>query len=232
MAVMLDGPRLPAKSRMPEQLVVFLHGYGTNGNDLIAIGKQWQALLPGAAFAAPNAPEPCGQIPGGRQWFRLTMRDPGERWAGVNKAAPFLDTFLDAELDRHGLDGSKLALVGFSQGTMLALHAGLRRARTPAAILGYSGELVIPEQQDQAIPSNPAGKFPPILLIHGSQDDVIPAEALFLSAGELARAGIACQWHLSSGLGHGIDGEGLLHGGLFLAKCFGLKQGPRANARL
>jgi len=232
MAVMLDGPRLPAKSRMTEQLVVFLHGYGANGNDLIAIGKQWQTLLPDAAFAAPNAPEPCGQIAGGRQWFALTMRDPGERWAGVNKAAPLLATFLNAELDRLGLDGGKLALVGFSQGTMLALHAGLRRARAPAAILGYSGELVAPEHQDRAVPPKPGGKPPPILLIHGNQDEVIPVEALFLSAGELARAGIACQWHLSSGLGHGIDGEGLLHGGLFLAKCFGLKQAPGAGARL
>jgi phospholipase/carboxylesterase len=231
MAVMLDGPRLSAKSRMTEQLVVFLHGYGANGNDLIAIGKQWQTLLPDAAFAAPNAPEPCGQIAGGRQWFALTMRDPGERWAGVNKAAPLLDTFLNAELDRLGLDGGKLALVGFSQGTMLALHAGLRRARAPAAILGYSGELVAPEHQDRAVPPKPGGKPPPILLIHGNQDEVIPVEALFLSAGELARAGIACQWHLSSGLGHGIDGEGLLHGGLFLAKCFGLKQAPGAGAR-
>ena len=117
MAASLDGPRLAAKSQRTDQLVVFLHGYGANGNDLIAIGKQWRNLLPGAAFVAPNAPEPCGQIPGGRQWFRLTMRDPGERWTGVNKARPALDAFLDAELDRHGLDDSRLALVGFSQGT-------------------------------------------------------------------------------------------------------------------
>ncbi|HEV7911405.1 MAG TPA: phospholipase, partial [Methylocella sp.] len=138
MAVTLDGPRVAAKSRAPEQLVVFLHGYGANGNDLIAISKQWRNLLPGAAFVAPNAPEPCPQAPGERQWFRLTMRDPNERWTGVNKACPVLDTFLDAELDRHGLDDGKLALVGFSQGTMLALHGGLRRARAPAGILGYS----------------------------------------------------------------------------------------------
>ncbi|MFZ0185007.1 MAG: dienelactone hydrolase family protein [Nitrosotalea sp.] len=232
MAVTLDGPRLPARSRRAEQLVVFLHGYGANGNDLIAIGQQWRNLMPDAAFVAPNAPEPCGQIPGGRQWFRLTMRDPGERWTGVNKAAPVLGAFLDAELDRQGLDSSKLALVGFSQGTMLALHAGLRRPRAPAAILGYSGELVSAEHQTPAVPSKTSGAIPPILLIHGSEDDVIPAEALFLSASALAGSGIPCQWHLSPSLGHGIDAEGLLHGGLFLAKCFGLKQGPGASARL
>jgi phospholipase/carboxylesterase len=232
MAVTLDGPRVAAKSRAPEQLVVFLHGYGANGNDLIAISKQWRNLLPGAAFVAPNAPEPCPQAPGGRQWFRLTMRDPNERWTGVNKACLALDAFLDAELDRHGLDDGKLALVGFSQGTMLALHGGLRRARAPAGILGYSGELVAPpEHRDQFIARLAAGKPPPILLVHGSQDDVIPAEALFLSAAELAEAKIPCQWHLSIGIGHGIDGEGLVHGGLFLAKCFGLKQGPGAVTR-
>jgi phospholipase/carboxylesterase len=232
MAPTLDGPRLAAKSRTAEQLVVFLHGYGANGNDLIAIGQQWRALLPGAAFVAPNAAEPCGQVPGGRQWFRLTMRDPNERWIGVNKAAPLLDAFLDAELDRQGLDDSRLALVGFSQGTMLALHAGLRRARPPAAILGYSGELVAAENQPQAVPPRPSGKSPPVLLIHGSEDDVIPAEALFLSAADLAQAGFPCQWHLSMGLGHGIDGEGLLHGGLFLAKCFGVKPAAAVSARL
>jgi phospholipase/carboxylesterase len=234
MAVTLDGPRVAAKSTAPKQLVVFLHGYGANGNDLIAIGKQWQNLMPGAAFVAPNAPEPCAQAPGGRQWFRLTMRDPNERWTGVNKARLVLDAFLDAELDRHGLDDSKLALAGFSQGTMLALHAGLRRARAPAGILGYSGELVAPpEHRDSGIARVTAGgKPPPILLIHGSQDDVIPAEALFLSASELAQAGIPCQWHLSIGLGHGIDGEGLIHGGLFLTKCFGLKQAPGTSAWL
>lgn len=233
MAVTLDGPRVAAKSTAAEQLVVFLHGYGANGNDLISIGKQWRNLLPGAAFVAPNAPEPCTQAPGGRQWFRLTMREPNELWIGVNKARLSLDAFLDAELDRHGLDDSKLALVGFSQGTMLALHAGLRRARAPAGILGYSGELVAPpEQRDQVIARVPGGKPPPILLIHGSQDDMIPAEALFLAAMELAAANIPCQWHLSLGLGHGIDGEGLVHGGLFLAKCFGVKQGPGAMTRL
>ncbi|HEY8033191.1 MAG TPA: phospholipase [Methylocella sp.] len=232
MAVRLEGPRIPAKSAAPKQLVVFLHGYGANGNDLIAIGKQWRNLLPGAEFVAPNAPELCAQAPGGRQWFRLTMRDPNERWSGVNKTRPVLDAFLDAELDRHGLDDSKLALVGFSQGTMLALHAGLRRARPPAGILGYSGELVTPpERRDQVIAPAPSGKPPPILLIHGSQDEIIPAEALFLSAAQLAQAKIPCQWHLSIGLGHGIDGEGLVHGGLFLAKCFGLKLGPGALTR-
>jgi phospholipase/carboxylesterase len=221
MAITIDGPRLAPKSAAAEQLVVFLHGYGANGNDLIALGEEWRELLPSAAFAAPDAPEPCAHVPGGRQWFHLTMADPDERWIGVNKAYPFLDTFLDAELARHRLDDSKLALVGFSQGTMLALHAGLRRTRPPAAILGFSGELVSPRGSGKPAALAPAGAPPSVLLVHGSEDSVIPAGALFLSAEALAQAGVPCQWHLSAGLGHGIDGEGLLHGGLFLAKCFG-----------
>jgi phospholipase/carboxylesterase len=223
MAVTLDGPRLLPQSRAAEQLVVFLHGYGANGNDLIAIGKQWRSLLPAAAFVAPNAPEPCPQAPGGRQWFRLTMRDTTERWSGVNKARPVLDAFLDIELARHGLNNSKLALVGFSQGAMLALHAGLRRAGPLAAILGYSGEFISPEGEKGLAAQLPVNAAPPILLVHGSEDDLIPAEALFLSVEKLAKANIPCQWHLAVGLGHGIDGQGLMHGGLFLASCFGLR---------
>ena len=127
MAAELDGPRLEPRSGPARALVVFLHGYGADGNDLIDIGRAWQGLLPQAAFVSPHAPEPCGQAPVGRQWFPLTFRDPNERWLGCRKAAPGLEAFLDAELKRRNLPASALALVGFSQGTMMALHVGLRR---------------------------------------------------------------------------------------------------------
>src|SRR5258707_8132165 len=140
----LDGPKLEPHTGPARQLVVFLHGYGADGNDLIEIGRAWQGLLPHTAFVSPHAPEPCGQAPTGRQWFELTFRDPDERWIGVNKAAPVLERFLDAELARHKLAPSALALVGFSQGTMMALHVGLRRATAPAAIVGYSDLLMLP----------------------------------------------------------------------------------------
>ena len=130
MATQLDGPRLEPTSGPARQLVVFLHGYGADGNDLIDIGRAWQGLLPHAAFVSPHAPEPCGQAPVGRQWFPLTFRDPNERWIGANKAAPMLDKFLDAELKRRNLPPSALALVGFSQGTMMALHVGLAARRS------------------------------------------------------------------------------------------------------
>src|SRR5829696_7006830 len=144
----LNGPRLEPRSGKARRLVVFLHGYGADGNDLIELGRAWQPLLPDTAFVSPHAPEACGQAPTGRQWFPLTFRDPHERWTGVNAASPGLDRFLDAELKRHGLPASALALVGFSQGTMMALHAGLRRAAAPAAIVGYSGMLVLPQEPD------------------------------------------------------------------------------------
>lgn len=217
----LDGPRLPAKSRSPKHLVVFLHGYGADGNDLIAIGKEWQSLLPDATFVSPHAPFPCAQAPVGREWFPLSLRDPEELWQGVNQARPTLDAFLDAELAHLNLDDSRLALVGFSQGTMMALHVGLRRKRAPGAILGYSGMLIGPEHLAEATARDAKGLPPPIFLIHGNEDDLIPVESLFLAGEELNRVGIPSQWHLSVGIGHGIDGGGLLYGGLFVAQSLG-----------
>ena len=221
MAAELSGPRLEPTSRRPaRQLVVFLHGYGADGNDLIDIGRAWQELLPDAAFVSPHAPEPLEGAAMGRQWFRLTYRDPDERWRGVNAAAPALERFLDAELARRALPPAALALVGFSQGTMISLHVGLRRAAAPAAIVGYSGMLVLPEQAaPDAVAADIRAK-PPVLLIHGERDDIIPADALFLAAEGLTALGIPTEWHLSPGIGHGIDQEGLRHGGAFLARRF------------
>jgi phospholipase/carboxylesterase len=183
----------------------------------------WQPLLPQAAFVSPHAPEPCGGAPMGRQWFALTFRDPNERWVGVNEAAPVLERFIDAELARHGLPPSALALVGFSQGTMMALHVGLRRAVPPAAIVGYSGLLVLPPDGNLDSFAAEIRSRPPVLLVHGDQDDLIPAQALFQAAQGLAALGVPAEWHLSAGVGHGIDPEGLRHGGEFLARGFAVK---------
>jgi len=216
----LDGPRIAPRSGSPRQLVVLLHGYGADGKDLIEIGRQWQRNLPQAAFVAPNAPERVPLSPVGRQWFPLTMRDPGERWKGVTQARPLLDAFLDAELQRHALPPSALALVGFSQGTMMALHTGLRRPAAPAAIVGYSGLLVLQDGKGPESLAAEARCKPPILLLHGEADDLIPVTALFDAGETLAKADIPCEWHLSLGLGHGIDGEGLRQGGEFIAAAF------------
>ena len=218
MPVELDGPRLDPRSPPARALVVFLHGYGADGKDLIDIGRAWQGLLPQAAFVSPHAPEPCGQAPTGRQWFPLSFRESNERWVGCNKAAPVLEHFLDAELKRRNLAPSALALVGFSQGTMMALHVGLRRAAAPFAIVGYSGLLALPSNAD---PQKLAGEIksrPPVMLIHGDQDDLIPVQALFHSASGLAALGVPVEWHMSQGIGHGIDQDGLRLGGEFLAR--------------
>ncbi len=220
MAAELDGPRLAPRSGRARQLVVFLHGYGADGNDLIEIGRAWQPLLPDAAFVSPHAPEPCGLAPVGRQWFALTFRDPNERWIGVRQARPILERFIAAELRRLELAPSALALVGFSQGTMMALHVGLRSAAPPAAIVGYSGLLVAPPDGDLDAFAAEISARPPVLLVHGEDDDLIPAQALFQAAQGLAALDLPVQWHLSAGIGHGIDPEGLRHGGEFLAHNF------------
>ncbi|MFG1298896.1 dienelactone hydrolase family protein [Xanthobacter sp. V3C-3] len=213
----LDGPRLrPRSGGEPDSLVVFLHGYGADGRDLIDIGNAWAELLPGTAFVSPHAPDPCGEAPVGRQWFPLTFRDPHELTRGAEAAAPLLREFLAAELAKYDLPASRLALVGFSQGAMMALKVATTAAEAPAAVVAYSGLWV-----EAAAGRGGTGELPvrpPVLLVHGSEDEVIPAQALFASAQGLAAAGVPAEWHLSHGLGHGIDDAGLAHGGAFLAE--------------
>lgn len=218
----LSGPRLPPARGAATHLVVLCHGYGADGNDLIGLAPHWQRLLPTVAFAAPNAPEPCAGAPMGFQWFPISRLDPSEMQRGVESAADTLNGFLDSELARLNLPPDRLALVGFSQGTMMCLHVGLRRAAKPAAIVGYSGVLAGSERQ------GPLGAdAPPILLVHGDADPMIPAEALFRSAAALGRAGACVQWHLAAGVGHAIDPEGLALGGTFLAMALrGLLRRP------
>ena len=209
----LDGPRLlPADGGPPRRLVVLLHGYGADGNDLIALGRAWAATLPDTAFVAPNAPDPCAMGGGGRQWFPLTFRDPAEMPRGVAAAAPGLDAFLDAELARHRLPAAAMALVGFSQGTMMALDAGLRRRPAVGCVVGYSGLLARPDVLAAA-----PRPTPPIVLVHGDADEVVPVDFLFAATEALAAAEIPVEWHLAPGLGHGIDPAGLAIGGSVIA---------------
>ncbi|HJW41893.1 MAG TPA: dienelactone hydrolase family protein, partial [Rhizomicrobium sp.] len=195
--------------------VVLCHGYGADGNDLIGLAPHWQRLLPSAAFVAPNAPERCAGAPSGYQWFAISRLEPSEMQRGVESAAGLLDAFLDAELARLELPPDRLALVGFSQGTMMSLQVGLRRATKPAAIVGYSGLLA----RGAALEALPADT-PPILMVHGDADQMIPAEAMLESAMALGAAGACVQWHIAPGLGHGIDQVGLEMGSTFLSAAF------------
>jgi len=206
----LSGPRLMPKSGKATHLVVLCHGYGADGNDLIGLAPQWQHALPTVGFVAPNAPQPC---PGaGYQWFPISRIDPEEMHKGVLAAAGALEAFLKDELARLALPPDRLALVGFSQGTMMALHIGLRSALGPAAIVGFSGLLTGPlPQLDGA---------PPVLLGHGDADTLIPPGALFVTAAALGAAGLCVQWHLSPGLEHGIDATEIALAGRFLSLAF------------
>jgi len=214
--VTLSGPRLaPADGGPARQLVVLVHGLGADGNDLIGLGSTLAPLLPGAAFAAPNAPERCDMAPSGYQWFSLGDGDAARRSAGARRAAPALDRFIDGELERAGLDDARLALIGFSQGTMMVLHVGVRRARPCAGIVGFSGALLDPASLDREVVAKP-----PILLVHGDSDDLIPATAMNDAVASLGAAGLSTRWHVSAGTGHAIDEAGLRLAADFLVRAF------------
>ena len=214
MSITLSGPiHKAASGGAPRRLVVLLHGLGADGNDLIALAPVWAPLLPDAEFLSPNAPFPCDMAPFGRQWFSLQDRSPDAILAGVRAAAPFLDAFIDNALATRGLDEGRLALVGFSQGTMMALHVGLRRAKPVAGILGYSGALIGAEGLPTEIRSRP-----PVLLVHGDADEIVPHQALARAVQGLAAAGVTVEELTCPGLGHGIDEAGLRRGGAFLQR--------------
>ncbi|MBV8594566.1 MAG: dienelactone hydrolase family protein [Caulobacteraceae bacterium] len=212
----LDGPRVaPGSGGAPRSLVVLLHGYGSNGADLIGLVPYWRRRLPDTLWISPNAPEPCPGAPGGYQWWGITSLDPGARAAGAARAAPVLDAFLDQELGRWGFGEDRLALVGFSQGTMMALAVGPARPKALAGIVGYSG-MVADEAALAAAPTKP-----PVLLVHGDADPMIPVAALATAKAALAGGGFAVETHVSAGLGHSIDEAGLELGGAFLERVLG-----------
>lgn len=211
----LDGPRWGPREGAARQLVVLCHGVGADGHDLIDLAPHWATALPQAAFAAPDAPEPYDQAPFGRQWFSLADRTPQHLAAGAAVAAVALGRFIDAELERLTLPPSAYALVGFSQGAMMALHAGLRRMVPPRAILAYSGALLAPSDLT-ALPR----PFAPVLLVHGEADEVVPAERSRQAEAALRAAGAAVDSLYCPRLGHGIDDAGLSAGALALQKAF------------
>ncbi len=211
----LDGPRWgPLEPGAARQLVVLCHGLGADGHDLIDLAPYWGRALPNAAFVAPDAPEACDMGPFGRQWYSVVDRTPERMAAGVAVARAALDEFIDAELARLGLPGDAYAVMGFSQGAMTALYTGLRRAMAPRGVLAFSGALVAPERLGEAVAR------PPVLIVHGEDDEVVPVERSRAAQRALEAGGFAVTAVYSPRLGHGIDDAGLSAGALFLQRVF------------
>ena len=212
MLMALSGPsRPPVAGGKPRRLVILLHGLGADGNDLIGLQQYWGPLVPEAEFVSPNAPFPCDMAPYGYQWFSVQDRTPAAVLGGVRAAAPLLDAFIDDELQKRGLDESDAALVGFSQGTMMALFVGLRRATPLAGILGYSGRLIAPDLLAGELRSRP-----PVLLVHGTEDPLVPFQSMADAEAALKAAEVPVETLACVGIEHSIDPEGLERGGRFL----------------
>ena len=204
----------PASKAKPKQLVVLCHGLGADAYDLIDLGHAWQHACPDALFVSVHAPFPHDSG-FGRQWWSVADRSPHVVEAGVRTAAPYLQGFIDAELVRLGLPPEAYAIMGFSQGAMMALFAGLRRPAAPRAILAFSGALVAPG----ALATELANKAP-VLLVHGEADDVVPVARSVDAEAALIAAEVPVDAHYIPGLGHGIDDTGISHGALALQRGF------------
>jgi len=211
----LSGPARQPKSGTAKQLVILLHGWGADGPNLIDLGDALAPVLPDALFVAPNAPFPCEANPYGYQWFSLIDRQPQHMLAGVSQAADIVNHFVDHALQDLELDNSKLAFIGFSQGTMVALHVAMRRAPAIAGVVGFSGSLIGADHLAKEITARP-----PICLIHGEADDVVPFKSLGMAVESLKAHGVAVEDHVRPFLGHSIDMDGLKAAGEFLVKCF------------
>ena len=216
----LEGPSYgPHNQGKPGHLVVLLHGYGADGNDLIGLAPLLGQLMPDVVFHAPNAPQPCEGNPFGYQWFGISRLDPAIALAGVQAAAPVLDAFLDETMAAHGLDEAKTVLVGFSQGTMMALHVGLRRKNQLAGIVGFSGMRAGAELLQSQLQNKP-----PVLLVHGDSDEMLPHGLTQRAAEALTAAGLEVGVHIAKGVGHSIDETGLQLAARFLLNVFDLPE--------
>jgi phospholipase/carboxylesterase len=201
----LEGPsHPPASGGKPRQLVLLLHGYGADGEDLIGLAQPLSQLLPDAAFHAPNAPYPCDGNPYGYQWFGISQLEPHLMFAGTRGAAPFAGAFLDSLLEKYALTEAETVLTGFSQGTKMTLHIGLRREKPVAGIVGFSGVLAGMDALKDEIRARP-----PVLLVHGDADDLIPVQLMERTEKALKSCGVPVESHVARGVGHGIDQTGL-----------------------
>ena len=203
----LSGPMLPPKSGVAaKQAVVLLHGYGSDGNDLIGLAPYWQDVLPDALFVAPNGPQACGAFGSGYQWFDIDFEGDrlASRQTGVLQARPILEQFLTDMWAQTGITPANTILGGFSQGAMMSLHVGLGLEQPLMGIIAFSGAFLPPEGfGDADLPR------PPVALIHGDRDDVVPPKSSAEAHALLQQAGYDVTHHVSAGVAHGIAPDGL-----------------------
>jgi phospholipase/carboxylesterase len=188
-------------------IVVFVHGYGADGADLLGLGDALAPHLPGTVFVAPDAPQRCVGNPFGYQWFPIPWLDGSSEEAareGMAESVRLFDAFLDARLAEEGLGPEAMALVGFSQGAMMSLHVAPRRAQAVAGVVAISGRLLVPEML-----AAEAVVKPPVLLVHGDQDPVVPFADMGKAGDALVAAGFETYGHVMEGAGHGIAPDGL-----------------------
>ena len=203
----LSGPMLPPREGPAKQLVVLLHGYGSDGHDLIALGRQWRDILPHALFVAPHAPVSCAVNPAGYEWFPLDLdgnRDLA-RLEGTETARPVIMGFLEALWAQTGLGPESTVLAGFSQGAMMALDVGLRLDPPPLGILSFSGALIAPEKLEADLSS----PLPPVALFHGGADEVVPMTGSFAAEAFLAGRGGDVEMTITPGSPHTISPDAL-----------------------
>lgn len=215
----LEFGRKDARSGTATGMVIFVHGYGADGADLLGLADPLAPHLPDTVFIAPNAPEPCNGNPFGRQWFPIPWLDGSsetEAEAGLLAAAADLDTFIDERLAEEGLTPDRLVLVGFSQGTMMSLHVAPRRTVPIGGIVAFSGRLLAPERLAEEVRSRP-----PVVLIHGDQDPVVDFASMAVAGEALTAQGFQTFGHVMKGTGHGIAPDGLEVALSFIARHLG-----------
>ncbi|WEK04493.1 MAG: alpha/beta hydrolase [Candidatus Devosia phytovorans] len=212
----LSGPMLPpASGKAPKQAVVLLHGYGSDGNDLIGLAPNWQSVLPDAVFVSPNGPDICRQFSGGYQWFDISFDGDrlAQRQEGVIGARPVLAEFLEDLWAQSAVTPENTILVGFSQGAMMALHTGLSLNRQLMGIIAFSGAFVPPDSFGSAAFAKPA-----VCLVHGDMDEVVDPEHSADADTALRLAGYDVSYHVSAGVGHGIAPDGLEYATQFITR--------------
>jgi len=212
----LSGPEFgPASGGKPKQLVILCHGLGADGNDLIGLAPHYAKVLPNAMFVSPNAPFQCDMSPFGYQWFSLQERTEEAMLAGAQKAQPILDAFIDQQLAKYKLTERNLALVGFSQGTMVSIFTVPRRKIPVAGVVAYSGRLIGKDLMAQEICCNP-----PMVMINGDQDELVPVTLQPAAVNTLRALGVKIEGHIRPGLGHSIDDVGIKIAQDFLSALF------------